>query len=464
MTDLTSRFDADDLDAVQDGVAHLLASVPQLDDSGANTADRYDWQAAMAAADGLALYLSALSDTGVLRSDCTDRILCEWHEDWVLICDDDIELVSGKHRDPSAGAYTTVTKLLDDAGVAHLFNRWAALTETPTCRVVTSAGIGAGEATKLMLAVGYFKSRRSNGDPVLTVPDHADIVEKVVNKLPEYCDHTKTRWDGTQTRPAVTVPDRQLEVARFLAALSVDENRPQRAHIRAAAPTLYAKPVLDRMGLPESLAAPVWEAVLNLFRARMRARGPIPEGGLPIVAARQSSPAIPEDVRRTLEERTVTVADIGIAIEQAKARPAGYEPLRPLPPLSRLELKMSAAGCSSNAIERATTLRADYQEYWFDRESGDPAARVERKRLERALHGAADRATDSESLPGQLLWRRFETEVSGLSAGTLSAGMDQDVALGGICDLADRCSVWFGPRFDIKASAERIRGGRDDDQ
>ena len=37
----------------------VLAATP-ADDAGASTADRYDWQAAMAAADGLALYLDAL--------------------------------------------------------------------------------------------------------------------------------------------------------------------------------------------------------------------------------------------------------------------------------------------------------------------------------------------------------------------------------------------------------------------
>jgi hypothetical protein len=98
-----------------------VESVPQLDDSGANTADRYDWQAAMAAADGFALYLDGLGDDGRLRPDCGNRVLCEWQEDWVLFSGDSVQLVSGKHRDPSAGAYTTVAKLAVDGGLAHLF-------------------------------------------------------------------------------------------------------------------------------------------------------------------------------------------------------------------------------------------------------------------------------------------------------------------------------------------------------
>ncbi|MBF6240885.1 hypothetical protein IU474_27945 [Nocardia otitidiscaviarum] len=60
-------------------LTEYLASVPQLDDAGAQTADRYDWQAAMAAADGLALYLDALGDNGRPCPGRDDQVLCEWH-------------------------------------------------------------------------------------------------------------------------------------------------------------------------------------------------------------------------------------------------------------------------------------------------------------------------------------------------------------------------------------------------
>ncbi|MGY5309372.1 hypothetical protein [Nocardia gipuzkoensis] len=128
---LTTR--ADDLDS--------LAAVAQLDDAGANTADLYEWQAAMAAADGLALYRDALDERGVLDPTCDDYILCEWHEDWVIGSGNLMELVSGKHRSADVGAYTTVTKLADDGGLAHLFNRWFALGQKHMCRLVTTGGL-----------------------------------------------------------------------------------------------------------------------------------------------------------------------------------------------------------------------------------------------------------------------------------------------------------------------------------
>ena len=81
-------------DHVQVLPAQLVDSVAQLDDSGANTAERYDWQAAMAASDGLALYFDAMGDDGRVRLDSQDEVLCEWHEDYVLKRKDSVVLVS----------------------------------------------------------------------------------------------------------------------------------------------------------------------------------------------------------------------------------------------------------------------------------------------------------------------------------------------------------------------------------
>ncbi|GGK11289.1 hypothetical protein GCM10010123_46570 [Pilimelia anulata] len=51
----------DDEQATAISAAVLVASTAQPDDSGADTADRYDWQAAMAAAHGLRLLYDSLT-------------------------------------------------------------------------------------------------------------------------------------------------------------------------------------------------------------------------------------------------------------------------------------------------------------------------------------------------------------------------------------------------------------------
>ena len=432
-----------------------------MDDSGANTADRYDWQAAMAAVDGLALYREGLGDDGRLRPDCEDRVLCEWQEDWVLFSGNSVELVSGKHRDPSAGAYTTVVKLADDGGLAHLFNRWAALQETPLCRLVTSGGLSSGPPQELLAAADHFRSLRSAAEPVIVSSEHADIVAKLRKAIATHCDDTKKRWSGNGSAATVSEQDCDAEVARFLAALTIAESQIQRDHVGFAAPTMYVQPILDQLGVTGSAVA-VWEAVLSIFRARMRSRGPLPTGGLPVVLqGGDGLPAVTLEVQRTLASRTVTLRDIETAITMALTVPGGYEPVPRMPRTSRLEVKMNVGGCSDNAIERALSLRIDYQGYWRDRESTEATARVERQRVERLLHRVSDQSTDTVQPQGAVLWRRLQTAVDTLEQEKLPVGMDADLALGGVCDLASRCKVWFGPRFDVEAVVAQIRAAHE---
>ena len=125
------------------------------DDAGAETFDRYEWQATMAAADVFAAYLGCLDEHGVLRGDLTFEVICEHHEDWALSDGHGTEIVSGKHRETQVGAFTTVYSLLVEGGVLHLLDRWLALGRTPKCRLVTTAGV-AGDARALMEAAEAF--------------------------------------------------------------------------------------------------------------------------------------------------------------------------------------------------------------------------------------------------------------------------------------------------------------------
>jgi hypothetical protein len=72
------------------------------------------------------------------------------------------------------------------------------------------------------------------------------------------------------------------QAGRFLSMLRIDEGKPSRTYIGHAAPDMYCGPVLRILGHDALIAASVWEAVLALFRARMRAAGPSPAGLFPM--------------------------------------------------------------------------------------------------------------------------------------------------------------------------------------
>lgn len=190
--------------------------------------------------------------------------------------------------------------------------------------------------------------------------------------------------------------------------------------------------------------------------------GPTPTGGLPdIVVLPLGSPApTPAELESRLASRIVTLPEIDLAIRTAIAHPTGFAPLPRLVRTGRLAIKMEIGGCSDNAVERAEQLRADYVDFWRDSLASDPTACSSQHRLHRALLRVSDAATvqvkRSDAVWGAALWRQMEAELE-QQQGTLPVDMDVDLALGGLCELPNRCQVWFSEGFDIVQEQARRR-------
>lgn len=417
----------------------------------------------MAAADGLGLYLNAL-DGGRLRDGEDARIVCEHHEDWAVVRGTDAELVSAKHREPSKGAFTTLNLLADAGGLAHLFGRWHVLGEMPSCRLVTTAGLAPGAAQSLEKAAVFLRDRRLAGQAPVASSEHEQVIKDFARALRQHPDHLPDSWppsDAGMLQPLG--PDQYAQVSRFLSLLTIEYGQPSRRHISYVAPGMYCEPVLSGLGLQGVSPAPAWAAGLGLFRVRMRARGPVPRGALPAVLSYRPGMEAPAGTdERDLAARIVTVADIDVALRSAFANPGGYRPLAPIARLTRIAVKMTVGGCADNSIERAEQLRLDYQRYWRARFSGDPAARADQERLRRSLLRISDQATSdviaaAEGTWGAALWQELQDRVDGMPAGSWPDGLDADLRLGGFCDLANRCQVWFSSGFDVDAELARLR-------
>ena len=443
-----------------------MLSVEASDDAGAETYDRFDWQVAMAAADGLRLYLDCLDDGGRVPADCPTYILCEKHEDWVAIDGPDAELVSAKHREPSKSVFTTVRQLVTEGGLAHMFTQWCTLDERPTCRLVTSGGLKAGDAQQLGNATQALSGQRRDGLGLQVDGDHSATIESFANLLWEYPDRLPAVWRDrvTSGEPGPGLKDHE-QVARFLATLTIDHGRPMRSVTRAAAPNLYIRPILRRLGF-DTPADELWEAVHTLFRARMRASGDTPSGALPQVLRNRASggPSSINDLERAHAARIVTVSDIEIAIQIAIDNPGAFRRTTTARKTSRTAIKMSIGRCSVNSIERAEQLRLDYQKHWRVRIADDPTARLERDRLRRRLLRISDEATSAIGPPaepwGADLWAELGARVDAIPDMQRPLGFDADLLLGGLADLTDLCQVWFSPEFDIEAEIERRRTSR----
>ncbi|MEU9357459.1 hypothetical protein AB0D35_04970 [Streptomyces sp. NPDC048301] len=442
--------------------AEIVVTEPQPDDWGANTLDRYDWQASMAAADGLELYRRALGPEKRLKDGESRRVLCEYHEDWVALQGETAELVSAKHRDPSADAYRTLNQLAHEGGLAHLFLRWRALQEKPTCRLATSGGLASGDVQDFSAAMRALREIRLSGQQVTITDEHRPVIEKFHSTI--YANSGKflpADWiKGSEGE--VPIEEQLEQTARFISMLHIQSELTRRADIGFAAPTKCAKPVVEHLGIDVPWDA-VWNVVYGLFFQRMKAAGPRTDAVISPVLAFASGSEVPTsaDRERDLASRIVTMQDIDLAVITAAANSSAYQSLSSPIRVSRAAVKMRKGSCSDNSIERGEQLRRDYQRYWRGRLSGDPTALAEREKLRRLLLRVSDRS-DTPTVRmgsewGADFWIALQDALDAIPATQVPAGMDPELLLGGISDLTNECKIWFSEVFDVAAEIDRIR-------
>lgn len=419
--------------------AQILREVPVPDDAGAQTADRYEWQAMMATADVLSMYFSVLDSNGSLLDDAEFTIICEHHEDWAVVNGSKSEIVSGKHREASVGPIATYRQLLADGGVLHLFKRWQALEQTPLCRLVTTGGLS-GDCAKVARTC-----ERLRREPETEEAEVVEVVGALAGSIALL----------SSTEQTTAEPESDDVVRAFLISLTLQDSEARRDHLPDMASERYGRPVAARLGLEDACAA-VWHAVLALVRPRMRAAGPSVGGALPTVLG----VAHDDD---SLAARTLTLADVDTAVRFAMANSSGYEPLPRIIKANKMAVKMARGGCSDNAIERADDLRLQYRQYWRA-VRGNPNVSDRRRQIDNALRRVIDEATDLVRVDdnptwGAQLWRELGDRLDAIVSQPDAQGLNVDLLLGGISELANNCRVWYTDRFDATAELKRIVEG-----
>lgn len=413
--------------------ASVVKATPAPDDAGAETADRYEWQAMMATADALARYHSVLQ-SGTAIEGTSDALICEHHEDWVVVRVDRAEIVSAKHREASVGVFTTYRQVLDLGGVLHLFERWIALGNYPLCRLVTTAGFR-DDAAKLKTACGLLKVDPETEDELC-----AGVIGRMATELKSLA--------GEKNR-TLTISD--SDVREFLAILRIDDACPRRDHLPDMAPTRYGLPVASLLECPHAATA-VWQAILGLVRERMRAAGPAAGGSLPTVLG--------EPHGEPLESRTLTLVDVDAAVRWAIAHSVGYRPLPRIVKANKMAVKMAHGGCSDNAIERADRLRLQFRRYARARK-GMPNDAERRKRLFNALQRVIDEVTTEvrteETDWGATLWSELAERFRLMEGMPEAQGLDADLLLGGASELVNRCMAWYSDRFDAQHALQLVK-------
>ncbi|MEV6909075.1 hypothetical protein [Amycolatopsis sp. NPDC051071] len=270
----------------------------------------------MAAADGLAAYRDSLTSEGAIQAGLERSVLCERHEDWVVISGQHAELVSAKHRDPEVGPWRSINELVADGGLAHLFAQWAALGKKVRARLVTNSALAAGEPRLLQSAISELRDLGDTGAPAAT----DKTILQFIKSLRRHGRGLPPHW-GDPGAGSEALPEEEkkcfAEVCEFLSVLDIDCGRHSRDVVDKLAPSEFVRPVLDQLGRPDADPDKVWLVVRDLFVEASRRHKTTPSRSLPIILTSiLDSGRTPEQLRNDedLAARTVTLTDIDAAV------------------------------------------------------------------------------------------------------------------------------------------------------
>jgi hypothetical protein len=387
-----------------------------LEDAGALTHARYRFQWEV----GARICLGMLTDDQVVA------ILCEWHEDHIVIyADESLQLVSVKHREPSEGPWT-LRALCVDGGVAHLYQRWIGFERTPSCRVTTNAGLRSG-----VMQAGEFAAACHSRAEVRIRPYAARIL----------------RYLGASDLD---------DVIAFCMGLSIEANVPGRAHITASNIQDLTVPALRALRLDASTPAIPYEAVVSVVERASRDRADrVTPHSIAEVARFETDTARPALIRSRLVTRSAVRAAVLAALI-----PGGI-PLVPVgSPSARSNLvkKLERGGIGPTAIRSAQRLRAIWSELEARYRADLPGSNTEiedvRTRvmdLVAAAEGQVPRRSPGEPY-GQELMTRVRDLVHVYSLGRVPVLPIEDRhLLGLVYQLTDECEVWWSEEFDLEA-------------
>lgn len=76
--------------------------------------------------------------------------------------------------------------------------------------------------------------------------------------------------------------------------------------------------------------------------------------------------------------------------------------------------------------------------------------------LQRVVDDETELVRNSSARWGPALWGAVQRRLESVASTARAQGLDEDLLLGGIADLANNCKVWFSPDFDADELARRL--------
>lgn len=394
-----------------------LAGAPS-EDIGAVTHARYRYQ----------WEIGARALIGMLVDNRLQALLCEWHEDHVLIFSDgEAELISVKHREGSESPWT-LRGLCVTGGVAHLYDRWLRLHRRHRVRVVTNAGLNTdqGEAADFAAAC----HSRSN-----------DAVRPFARRIMTHL--------GAES---------EEDTARFCMELSVESGAPGRGHITATNVHDLMNPALTQLGMQGVDPDRAYEACVALVESASRdeaQRLTLEDVG---DIGRSDSDAV---LAAVLRSRLITRDVVRATVTRSAA--TGSPLLAPSGPVSirsRLARKLEQGGIGQTGIQSAQRLRAIWSElearFREDLAGADSEMGDLRTRVLSVVSAVENQVLSSGAAQpiGRELKSALERELRVAALGRVpGVPIDDAHLMGLVYQLTDECEIWWSEVFDMSTAS-----------
>ncbi|MEV7507848.1 dsDNA nuclease domain-containing protein [Streptomyces sp. NPDC091201] len=386
------------------------------EDSGSDTADRYEYQYQVAARHCCDF------DRGEL-----EWVLCEWHTDYILSFGDGrYVLVSVKHRELNQGLWT-INRLCDDGGLKTLCTRWRECRTPYQTRLATNGALDR-EAKNLAKACAA-------GDRKALQEFARDF-------------HVKLGCQNID------------EALQFLLSLRIEAELPPRRYIRAENIESYVRPMLARSRDRRTESWQVYDAVVDVVRQAARAADNNRPRTWTISRfdALDSNVLLEENVQRRLIDgarvagRIEAIPRSGVALLQADSDPGTAVE-------TRLSKKLRHGGIGETGIQSARRTRSSWATFEAQYSSplpheGDLIDDLKTRVLHEAAMAEAESFTESATYGRKMLAilsNKLTPEGIGAAPGI---PLDRLHLLGLAYQLTDECKVWWSPEFDVDSDGE----------
>ncbi|MDG4768029.1 dsDNA nuclease domain-containing protein [Solwaraspora sp. WMMD406] len=289
-----------------------------IEDAGAPTQGNYHYQTEIIAS----FCLSMPSDPSI------SKIICEWHEDFLIVRDQPpfLELVSVKHHDHTV--YTTMNKLCDEGGLTHLFDKWLGYTSGPAARLASNTRLGGKRSDPSPLAL-YDVCRTA----ALATPAGTRLLAHLAWAMMDVARRTAelenlprpTSPSPPKARrhdPSGLPPGLFDMLLRFMLVFRFDCDRAAKGHIQDINIRQLAEPAMVGLGYSQAAAPDAYGAVAQLIGEASRDRS-----GRPSDLARfLTNPGAYDplsELAQTVERRTVSRDAVLAAMRLGARRSAG---------------------------------------------------------------------------------------------------------------------------------------------